>query len=553
MQKNRINRFINSSLFVFIICGFIGALFFVHVFGFAILDFTYTDWLMNAEEDTPQHYLGWKLFRNSEWYFPVGLMDNIVYPFKESVMYTDSIPLFAILFKILSPILPNEFQYFGLFGILVYILQAGIAGLVIKKLCKNTLYSIIGSGFFVLSTVMMWRMYYHTALSAHFIILLCIYVWISKEKINTLKKNIMIWSGLLCLSALIHFYFVPMVIIFMLFYLLDDFLQIKKVASPLIILLVVSILLFATVFILGAFYSHAYPTAQGLGIYSTNLNSLFNPLGISAFLKGFPVIFVQYSGNAYLGFGLVLGIVILMSVVLKTVELKTIYENKLKLKKIVFIVGLILTFYIFALSPTVTLNSCVLFTYPLPKFIEYYWSIFRATGRMIWPVVYIIMVLVIWGIFRVYKVKTATFLLFFLLLIQYMDLRAYFFDKGNRYKRKTEWQAQLSSIQWSDLAKNHRHICFMQGIFYEQDGFEKLYLLMNFAAIYNLTINDSYLARKNFIDIGRYKKEEGVRIRNGEARDDTIYVFETLEESDSYAAYLHIYQIDNVIIGLKEE
>jgi hypothetical protein len=261
---------------------------------------------------------------------------------------------------------------------------------------------------------------------------------------------------------------------------------------------------------------------------------------------------VQYGGNAYLGFGLISGIVILMSIALKTVKLKMIYENKLKVRKIVFIAGLIFIFFIFALSPTITLNSCVLFTYPLPKIIEYCWSIFRATGRMIWPVVYVVMVLVIWGIMRVYKVKVGTFLLFFLLLIQYMDLRAYFSDKGSRYKQRIEWQTNLPSTQWNDLAKNHRHICFMQGTFFEQ-SYEKLYSLMYISAVYNLTINDSYLARKNTFEIDGYKKAEGIRIRNGEARNDTIYVFETLEEADFYAAYLHIYQIDDVIIGLKKK
>lgn len=86
-----IEKRLSNKLFLFLFCGFLGAAFFVTTFGVQILDVTYTDWLM-AGGDLSQHYLGWRMFRQSAWHFPIGLMDNIVYPFKESVVYTDSIP-----------------------------------------------------------------------------------------------------------------------------------------------------------------------------------------------------------------------------------------------------------------------------------------------------------------------------------------------------------------------------------------------------------------------------------------------------------------------------
>jgi hypothetical protein len=43
------------------------------------------------------------------------------------------------------------------------------------------------------------------------------------------------------------------------------------------------------------------------------------------------------------------------------------------------------------------------------------------------------------------------------------------------------------------------------------------------------------------------------RIRNGEARADTIYIFSTAEESALFAAYLHLYLIDDIVIGVKEK
>ena len=102
----------------------VGFVLFLIVYGFRVLDFTYDGWLLTGK-DLQQHYLGWKFFRKSPWTFPLGMHDSFTVPDSVSVLYTDSIPLFALFFKLLSPILPETFQYFGLFGLMCYILNGG--------------------------------------------------------------------------------------------------------------------------------------------------------------------------------------------------------------------------------------------------------------------------------------------------------------------------------------------------------------------------------------------------------------------------------------------
>jgi hypothetical protein len=174
------------------------------------------------------------MFRNSPWYFPIGLMDNIVHPFKVSIIYTDSIPLFAVIFKLLSPVLPENFQYFGLFGIICYALQGGVGAILVRKIGGTTVHAILGSVFFILSTTMMWRMYAHTSLAAHFIILLTMLVCLKKPGANY-KTDILAWSGLLCMAVSIHVYFVPMVMFFLFFYLLRNYLVSKNLKPQLLI------------------------------------------------------------------------------------------------------------------------------------------------------------------------------------------------------------------------------------------------------------------------------------------------------------------------------
>jgi hypothetical protein len=538
------NRFLNSSFFVFICGGLLGSLFFFRIFGTAVLDFTYTDWLM-AGGDLSQHYLGWKLFRNSSWYFPLGLTDNIVYPFKISIIYTDSIPLFAIIFKLLSPVLPENFQYFGLFGIVCYILQGGIGALVVRKIGGNTCQSIIASLFFTLSTVMMWRIYAHTSLSAHFIILLCILAYLQNNNFN-IKKQILIWSGLLALSASVHLYFVPMVAIFMFFFLLREYTLIKNIKNQIIVFGVSVLVLTGVMFCLGAFYFVKSASGE-LGNASANLNTFINPQGgMSRFIKDMPLAtYFQFEGNAYLG----LGIIVLIVVTILQICRRKKSDLPIAAKEKVFpVLGIIvLSFYLFSLSPTITFNKYKLFTYPVLWPVERLWSIFRSTGRMTWPVIYIIMTVCIYCTIKYFNAKKSILFLSVFLLIQWADLKPWFVSKGNSFKTRVAWQSELSSPVWGKLANEYKHIFFM-----EDDT--KLNSFLDLAGNHKITVNDAYLARTNSKMINDNRQKEAEYLISNGARDDTVYVFLDMESVSKFKETgINIFIIDDVIIGISSK
>ena len=87
---------------LFAVCAVLGAICFIGVYGVKILDFTNTAWLFDNDHDLRQHYLGWCHFRSDPWQFPFGLFDSLSYPNSMSIIYTDSIPIFAVAFKIIS-------------------------------------------------------------------------------------------------------------------------------------------------------------------------------------------------------------------------------------------------------------------------------------------------------------------------------------------------------------------------------------------------------------------------------------------------------------------
>ena len=105
---------------LFIVSILLGASSFLYVYGFNVLNTSYDDWLL-IDLDPPQHYIGWLFYRQSPWHFPIGLIDNLAYPYQFSMIYTDSIPILAVFFKAISFLLPDTFQYFGLLALFVYV------------------------------------------------------------------------------------------------------------------------------------------------------------------------------------------------------------------------------------------------------------------------------------------------------------------------------------------------------------------------------------------------------------------------------------------------
>ena len=102
-----LNRLINHVLPVSL-----GIFAFFLVVGGEVLNPQYTGWLM-GRFDPIQHYLGWDFFRRSEWANPIGLSPTFGLDISSSIVYADSIPLMAIIFKVFDQILPLNFSTLG--------------------------------------------------------------------------------------------------------------------------------------------------------------------------------------------------------------------------------------------------------------------------------------------------------------------------------------------------------------------------------------------------------------------------------------------------------
>jgi hypothetical protein len=167
--------------------------------------------------DPIQHYIGWAFYRYGPWTFPVGLNPGYGMELSSSIVYTDSIPLLAILFKPFSALLPETFQYLGLWTLACFVFQAYFAGRLMSLITSDRLIVLLGSAFFVFAPPMLWRMGYHTALASHFLILAALYLNLKPGSNHHIRN----WSLVIVVASLVHFYILAMVMALWLADLLD--------------------------------------------------------------------------------------------------------------------------------------------------------------------------------------------------------------------------------------------------------------------------------------------------------------------------------------------
>ena len=173
---------------------------FLLIVGPRVLDFQNIAWL--ASGDPATHYLGWAFFRHSPWSFPIGLNPDYGMDISSSIVYSDSIPLLAFLFKPFQSFLPEPFQYLGLWALICFVLQAYFAWLLVGLITQDFWQKLLGMGFFVFAPPMLYRLGVHAALASHFLLLAGLYLVMSAKD----KGPRFGWTGLLSIAVLVNFY-----------------------------------------------------------------------------------------------------------------------------------------------------------------------------------------------------------------------------------------------------------------------------------------------------------------------------------------------------------
>lgn len=363
------------------------------IHGFAVLDPTRDNWILYLYgEDLAQHYAGWCAFQKSAWHFPLGLADQMAYG--TYITYTDSIPLVAIVVKFVLQLAgyTGTFQYFGLYTLLCYVLQAFAAGLLARRKTDSLPLQGLAMVLFCFTPVLLDRALRHTALGSQWLVLLAIWALL-RCRDGGYRRYPWLFYLLAVLAITIHPYFIPMTMIFALIAVVEAVFHRKKLAAAAQFLglfagnLAVCAL---TGWSIGALNNSFKILRAGYGSYAMNLNGPVNPTSEagypwSAFLPHLPVPDQNGDGFTYLGVGVLLlaaGCLVALAVRRRLAPF---------LRKNAFYLLAMLGMTLFAVSNTVMLNDRQLFTVPLPERVLYLCGIFRASSRMFYPVIYSVM------------------------------------------------------------------------------------------------------------------------------------------------------------------
>ncbi len=509
-----------SKHIVLLTVSMISVIIFIYCFGIYILNPTFLDRILFG--DPAVHYLGWAYYKHTPWQFPIGQINGYFHPFGANIGFTDSIPLIAVPLKLFRHILPDQFQYLGWWLLICFLLQGILTITLLREAgLSNAIILIICTTFFILSAPLLYRNA-HPALNSHWLLLgslWCYWMNPSSRSLNTIYCWQSLWT---LVSAWIHPYLAIMVLAFS-FALTSKHLFVDKVTKPLEALGFFSLqlyLLLGSWFIIGYFTLATGDTESIYGIYSANLNSLINGMGYSLFQLNFPQSEGQFEGFSYLG----IGIILLIAVVL--VE-KWINKSRIIPFPISSLYPLLLVITglsLFAFSHKLYLNEHLLLTAPYPSFWISLGSTFRASGRFIWPLYYLILFFLVLFAGRILQHKKwGHIILLGLLIAQFIDLYPLLQRLNDMKDKKPEWKVNLSS--WSPLFSQVKEVNFYPP-FKEQffDTREECIPFVFLASKHHIPINLGPLARWNSGNTEIYTRKLQQQLVSDQLRPNVLYV-----------------------------
>ena len=515
-----------STKLIYLMPILIGISIFYLVIGPAVLDPRYISWIQDG--DPAQQYLGWTLFRQSPWQIPFGLNPNFGMDIGSSIVYSDSIPLAAIFFKALSPLLSEPFQYFGWWTLLCFVLQAYFAWLLARLITKELLQQWLITGLITFSLPMLWRVAFHHYLLAQFLILAGLYCNFTKP----LQWHKSLWILLLSVAVLTNFYVFVMVLVLWVGNACDCMRRGQVAVRTLCFEILLSSLFLIGVMWLAGYFTVGSNNSFGSGMYGysrLNLIALIDANGWSWLIRTLSPTLPSFAGNNYesfhfLGMG---GLILAMCALWKIRASKTVLLQQILCYRylLFFISGLSL----FAITNWVSVGPYSIHVL-IPEFLFSLATVLRSSGRMFLPMFYLLFLAILYLVTLSYSKSIATTLLATALLIQVVDSAPAWIVK-RRYLAQTyenlnssDFATPLHNPFWQSAAKHYKNVVT---IFTPP---KKGFIPPNWApfaalaAQYHLATNSVYLAR--------FDEKKAVQARltleadsnAGQYHDDTLYI-----------------------------
>ncbi len=514
----------------YLIYGFslIVALFIIHFsYGLSIINPENINWLMSVHHDWGTHYLGWAFYREDPWAFPLGFTESYNYPLGTNVGFTDTIPLLAFIFKPLRFLMSEDFQFFGLWLFICHFLTAVYTFKIFNLYKVNVWLTFLVVILIAANPVLLFRCI-HPALSSHFLIVASIYNYLRHSNANANRINIE-QIVIFFIAGTVNPYISVMIFGFNIILPLKHYFIERSInLKQLIIYPVVSFLLVMIFWLVFGMVELNNPTnlasVEKYNFYSFNLNSFFNSYG--HYSKFFPDLGStdprQYEGFAYLGIGFM--IIILCSIVLFAT---LCYRKKITtqiIKKYSFLLLLCIGLTLFAITNELSFGKQTFATLPLPGIIEKLGFIFRASGRFVWPLYYLMLILSLLLFTRInLSNKIKTIILTLITILQVYDTQKLFAQWN---LPSGSYDTPLSDQKWLEVMKQFDNIIvyppftYNYNMTYTNDYQDLCYLALKAKK----PISNAYVARTNVGKAQSFTIDLLKKLNRGEIDENRLFI-----------------------------
>ncbi|MED5500567.1 MAG: DUF6311 domain-containing protein [Pseudomonadota bacterium] len=551
----------------------LGAWLALHLYGWAAIDPTQVRWLL-TEGDPFQHFIGWDAFRRDEWRWPLGAIPQLGTLIDSSIVFTDSIPLLAFPLKLFHDVLPDPFQYQGLVMLLNHILNAAFAcGLALRLRCRPVASVLFAALVIMLPIVTMRGLgaHGHEALTAHWLILWGLGLALRPGDRDDNHIGAMAhWLVLMLIAVLVHFYLFFMVgTLWAAWWACQLFRSVtgRRVDTGVSLGLgaVISVVcVLATMWLAGYFqYGLEVGPGSGFGYFSAEAMTYINPLSEAWFFKGTEVsgasrvlpgwltpIAGQYEGQAYAGIGALLFLLAGFLVAVRRLRWAQLYP----LRGEVWLVAVaLLGLFVFALGDRWVIGKLV-WSVDYPALLAPLTEYIRSSGRMVWPLLYGLMLLGMVYLSRTVLSRNLVALLVIAWLVQWADLKPFhhFVHAGLAGRVASVANGSpypaLEDARLAALLDSHESLSYLPG---DDLGTLKPYAWL--AVRHDVALNVAYFARINAQVLKEATTAEVARVARGELEANRVYAITDNQLADQAcgAVGVECFVVDKVTIAVR--
>jgi hypothetical protein len=453
--------------------------------------------------DRMNNLIGAVYFAHDQWRFPLFYVPKLAFPEGANIIFTDSLPLLALVFKVVFQATGTWFNYFGLWLFACFPLLAVFAALAAREAGTTDALSQIGVALIALACPAFLFRFGHAALMAHFLVAWSIYLYFRLRNVPDDRAAIAQFCVVSALAILLQAYFVIMVIPVLVAALaqalIEKRLTLKRAGIG---LASVGTALIATAWIAGLIGREGAPATQwGFGHYSMNLLSpilpprAHLPEAFARMIKWDGTLTWdanggQLEGYNYLGAGLLL---------LAAVHLVASWRLMGgALRRHVFLVLLLLGYFLFALSNRMFAGNWLVWEFAVPAPLAPLVGHFRTGGRLFWPIYYVLAIALVVATYRRFDPRTARILIVAAVALQLADTQIH--RETMAKATRQGYPKALPEEVWTALLAKHEY--FKQYPSYQCGGWAGKFPenhpnleLLWLAAKLDKPSNSAYLAR----------------------------------------------------------